>query len=365
MNYRLLFILFAIVLISCTAQPENKYEFFDASHESFTYSGRNVRINDNTQALISSASSVVLNARGDSIVFLIDCDGDPTSYVVIELNGNYYERFRIVKDYVNRIVIPLSVDKNNEVGLYKATEASNGSILFYGVEAESIHAPNLQNKPLIEFIGNSITCGFGADTREIPCETGTWYDQHNAYLAYGPLVARALNANFQLNSVSGIGIYRNWNDEDTAPVMGDVYFTTYLNGNNDKLWDFSGSKKPDIVSICLGTNDLSDGDGIKERKPFNAEKYVSNYIDLAERIFEVYPTTKMTLLTSPMLSIEKNKMLLSCLQQVKAHFDETRSVSIFEFQPMQANGCDGHPSLNDHEIMAKELLPFYAKLMNN
>ena len=364
MNYRLLFILFATVLISCTAQHENKYEVFDASNESFSYSGRQERINDSTHALISSASNVIFNATGDSIVFLIDCVGDSTSYVVIELNGNYYERFRIMKDSVNRIGVALNAEKNNKVGLYKATEASNGSILFYGVEAESIHSSNLENKPLIEFIGNSITCGFGADTREIACDSGTWYDKHNAYLAYGPIVARDLDLNYQLSSVSGIGIYRNWNDEDSDPVMGDVYFTTYLDGNTNKLWDFPG-QVPDLVSICLGTNDVSDGDGIKPRKPFNAEKYINNYIDLAERIFERYPNTKMTLLTSPMLSLETNKMLLSCLQKVKAHFDGSHSISIFEFSLMRPNGCGGHPSLEDHEMMAKQLIPFYAKELKN
>ena len=73
----------------------------------------------------------------------------------------------------------------------------------------------------------------------------------------------------------------------------------------------------------------------------------------------------MTLLNSPMLSIENNKVLLNCLQSVKAYFDETHSVSIFEFQPMQANGCGGHPSLKDHEKMAKELIPFYANVLQN
>lgn len=362
MHYKLLLILIASILISCTASNENRYKYFDASDKAFSYSGRHERVNDSTHELISSASSVTFNAKGDSIVFLLNCEGDSTGYVVVALNGNYHDRFRIVKDSVNRLSIPLELDVNNKVELCKATEASNGSILFYGVEAKTVAPRNLQHNAMIEFIGNSITCGFGADTYDIPCGTGTWYDQHNAYLAYGPIAARELNISYQLSSVSGIGIYRNWNDEDTDPVMGDVYFTTNLDGNNEKPWSFSGPT-PDIVSICLGTNDFSDGDGVKERNPFDAERFVNNYIDLAERIFAIYPTTKMTLLTSPMLSVEKNNVLLNCLQKIEAHFEDTHSISIFEFQSMQPNGCDGHPSLADHAIMAKELIPFYANLL--
>ena len=51
--------------------------------------------------------------------------------------------------------------------------------------------PN-SNAPLIEFIGNSITCGAAADVSEVPCGSGVDYDQHNAYYAYGPRVARML-----------------------------------------------------------------------------------------------------------------------------------------------------------------------------
>ena len=66
-----------------------------------------------------------------------------------------------------------------------------------------------------------------------------------------------------------------------------------------------------------------------------------------------------------MLSVENNKILLPCLEKVKDHFINTHSISIFEFNPMQANGCDGHPSLKDHQVMAEELIPFYANVLQN
>jgi hypothetical protein len=30
---------------------------------------------------------------------------------------------------------------------------------------------------------------------------------------------------------------------------------------------------------------------------------------------------------------------------------------------MQAKGCTGHPSVEDHEVLAKELIPFYKQLL--
>ena len=363
MKNKLFWILSTCFIFSCATRPLSKPTFFSGVQPEFSYFGRTQKLDDSTVAFISSASHVMFKVKSDSVTILIGAKGETHSYVVVEVNGNYYGRFSVKRDSINHISIPLPKHKRNLLALYKATEAKNGPVLFYGVKANNISPANLKTNASIEFIGNSITCGFGADTKEIPCSTGDWYDQHNAYRAYGPLVARRLNVDYTLNSVSGMGIYRNWNDEDIAPVMGDVYATANLDGNKGKPWNFSGKKQPDLVSIALGTNDLSNGDGKKERKPFNAEKFTNNYIDFVKTIFEHYPNTKLALLTSPMVSAENNKILLNCLQKVKAHFDTQHTVAIFEFVPMNPGGCDSHPDLKDHQVMADQLFPFYADLL--
>ena len=344
MHKKLFWILSTCFIFSCATKPTSTRNFFNSLQNNFSYSGRTEKLNDSTEALIG-------------------VKGETHAYIVIEVNGHYYGRFRVERDSVNRIPIALPKNENNLVGIYKATEASTGPILFYGVRSRNITPVKIKNKANIEFIGNSITCGFGADTKDIPCGTGDWYDQHNAYLAYGPLAARQLNAGYTLSSVSGMGIYRNWNDEDTAPVMGEVYATTNLDGNKQHLWNFSDKVKPDLVSICLGTNDLSEGDGKKIRKPFEAEKFTNKYIDFVNEIFGHYPNTKLALLTSPMVSGTNNQTLLDCLKKVKAHFDSQHTVAIFEFKPMKPGGCGTHPDLKDHEIMAEQLIPFYADLL--
>jgi lysophospholipase L1-like esterase len=363
MNRKIFWILASCLIFSCVTKPVSKPVFSNEAQKEFAYSGRTEKLNDTTQALISSAANVVFKTKSDSITFLISAKGEMHSYVVIEVNGNYFGRFRVERDSVNHISITLPKHKNNVIGLYKATEASNGAILFYGVESSNISSAKIKTSASIEFIGNSITCGFGADTKDIHCGTGTWYDQHNAYLAYGPLVARRLNAKYTLSSVSGMGMYRNWNDEDTAPVMGDVYATTNLDGNKEHLWNFSDKEKPDLVSICLGTNDLSKGDGQKKRKPFDAEKFTGKYIDFVNEIFKHYPKASLALLTSPMISGDNNKVLLDCLQKIKAHFDNRHTVAIFQFKPMKPNGCDSHPDLKDHKAMADQLFPFLTELL--
>ena len=76
----------------------------------------------------------------------------------------------------------------------------------------------------------------------------------------------------------------------------------------------------------------------------------------------------MVFLNSPMVSGDRNKLLQNCLQTVKMKIDALYSadspVALFFFKPMQARGCAGHPSVEDHAILADELLPFFRTLLN-
>jgi lysophospholipase L1-like esterase len=221
------------------------------------------------------------------------------------------------------------------------------------------------NAPLIEFIGNSITCGALADPSEVPCGKGVYIDQHNAYLAYGPRVARALKVNYFLSSVSGIGIYRTWNSD--SPSMPQVYANADLTTAGRRPWDFS-RYRPQIVSIALGTNDLSKGDGKTPRAPFDSATFVQAYITFVKFVRSRYPTAQIALLSSPMVGGAEGELLKHCLTAVKtavdAQYPSGKPIALFFFAPMQPRGCFWHPSVEDHAILAAELEPFFRKLLN-
>ena len=134
-----------------------------------------------------------------------------------------------------------------------------------------------------------------------------------------------------------------------------------MNTDSAKKWDFSRFK-PDIVSIALGTNDLSDGDGKKYREPFSADTFSVGYIRFVETIYKNYPKTKLALLTSPILSGKKDSILISCLQRVKDHFAE-KKIEIFRFPGITPHGCDYHPLKEEQQRMADTIVPFFENLM--
>ncbi|HKO76662.1 MAG TPA: GDSL-type esterase/lipase family protein, partial [Flavobacterium sp.] len=354
MDYIKKCLLFLLVSVSFVSVAQKKVD----TKSLFEYQGRIEKMQDDKVVLIGSASSVSFDFKGNSCSISLQSVENHQNYVSLELDGKYIGRIRIEKGDVKSFPITVpNGKKTHHLSIYKATEAANGGVLFAGTSAKLVENVAPKNRKKIELIGDSITCGFGNDASTIPCGSGDWYDQHNGYWAYGPILSRALNIDFVLSSVSGYGMYRNWNDEhEDEPNIPDVYENLYLNKDKSKPYDFAF--QPDLVSICLGTNDLSDGDGKKTRLPFNEQKYVSNYIDFIKTVYKHAPNTRIVLLNSPMVSGQRNETLVKCLKKVIHTFESDKThkpIALFEFKPMSPKGCGYHPDIADDKVMAQQL----------
>lgn len=363
MKYCLLFLSF-YALAACKSNAR-----IDAKklHPTIGYYGRALANADSNIVLIGSASYIEFGFTGDTcLVWMknIANEGDH-NYVSVEVDDKYTGRRKVEGSRLRSFIITASSRQQHTVRIYKATEAANGQVVVERIEGKAIRKLPHPARPKIEFIGNSITCGMGNDL-EIPCGQGKWYDQHNAYWAYGPRLARALQTDFMLSSVSGIGIYRNWNSD--GPVMPQVYEGAHLNIDSTLRWDFT-RYIPDIVSICLGTNDFSDGDGSHERLPFDSAIFIQRYVSFVNTIYSHYPHTQIALLTSPMLSGPKAALLLACLNSIRATLTMQHSdkplIKIFPFAAMQPKGCSHHPDIHDHQLLAEQLTPFFKGLLEN
>ncbi|MHA3789425.1 SGNH/GDSL hydrolase family protein [Flavobacterium hauense] len=351
---------FTTFLLSCTGTAN-----IPAKDKSiFSTSGRVETLKDNSIVLIGSAASVTFGFTGTECTIHVKAQ-DHHNYIVIEVDGKYIGRQQI-QTSDNAIPVKAATNGKHIVNIYKATEAANGNVIFTSAEGNLFNAKKTVKKK-IEFIGDSITCGMGNDTIAIPCGKGEWYDQHNGYYSYAPITARALGTDFLLSSVSGIGIYRNWNDEhiDEA-IMPDVYENLYLNKDNSKPYTFGFN--PDITCIALGTNDFSEGDGKKPRLPFNEEKYVANYISFIKTVYKHSPNTQIVLLDSPMVKGEKSKTYAKCLNRIKDAINSEKGhkpVTVFIYKEVIPHGCGYHPEIEDDKLMASQLAPYLKTLLKN
>lgn len=364
MNFKPVYFLLLFWLLACTSTSKRATNQQTLLAKDLLPYGRSL-ITGNKLELISSAVHFGFSFEGTECnIYTSLPDWLDHNYLQYELDGVYQKRIKISKDQKDPIHLIASNGGRHTIWIYKATEATTGAVFIEKITGKNIKSLSNTNAPLIEFIGNSITCGAAADASDVPCGSGVYHDQHNAYYAYGPRVARKLKANYVVSSVSGIGIYRTWNREE--PSMPQVYDKADFLAGSSRKWDFN-LYNPKIVSIALGTNDLSNGDGKTPRNPFDSTKFVNAYTGFVQFVKSKYPEAQIVLLNSPMVSGDKNTLLENCLGTIKNNIDDLHSsdkpVALFFFQPMKARGCGGHPSVEDHAILADELFPFFKNLL--
>jgi hypothetical protein len=250
----------------------------------------------------------------------------------------------------NKIKIEGLSNSNHIITICKNTESGIGYIEFAGINCKQLL--QLTAKPVrkIEFIGNSITCGNGMDLSEIPCEKGQWYDQQNAYMAYGPLTSRSLRAQWVLSSVSGIGmIHSCCNMNITMPQVFDK-----INMRNDSIaWNFK-LYTPDVVTICLGQND-----GIQDSATF-----CNAYISFIKTIRGKYPKADIICLTSPMGDALLTAVLKNYLNSIVITLNKNGDKEVYKyfFSKQYHKGCGGHPDLDEHKQIAAELTAYIKNL---
>ena len=211
----------------------------------------------------------------------------------------------------------------------------------------------------IEFIGNSITCGYGVESteRDAPFEDETC----NHYYTYAARTARALNAQHIAVCRSGIGVYRNYNGPKSGDKinMNTEYPHTLLYDTTEN-WDFS-RYTPQVVCINLGTNDTSTTGA-------DPKLLKKGYVDLMKKVRTAYPDAKIVFLCGCMMVTEDLTLAKKTMDEVVAEANKAGDKNVFRFNFTPQNGSLGygaswHPSYWQQEKMAGELVPFLRELM--
>ena len=351
---------------SIYAKDTSNLQIYKADNPLIRYMGRIDFSNPQKPKITGAGSYFQLKFRGSNCTVLIRNQNlyHYHNYISVVIDETYLGRIRIDSLQTRYQLASNLKDTVHTLLVCKATEAQIGYIEFSGVECEEILPLNLSCDKKIEFVGNSITCGMGLELSAIPCDSGAWYDQHDAYLAFGPIIARKLDADWLLSSVSGIGIERNWNS--SGPTLPQVYFNLYLNTDSSLTWK-SENYQPDLISVCLGTNDFSDGDGSYQRGKLDSTAFVSKYIRFIKEIRLHHPSAQICCLTSPTVFGEKGVRLNNYISSVITHFktvEEDNRIHMYSFKQPYIKGCSGHPDKMEHQLMAAELLPFFKQVMN-
>ena len=223
----------------------------------------------------------------------------------------------------------------------------------------------------IEFIGNSITCGYGNEG--LKKEEGFDYATENHYYSYASIAARNLDAQHWVVARSGIGAYRNYNGPKTGNPESNMPVQYEYTGYAWKpelrkeptflqeKWDFS-RYQPNVVCINLGTNDLSTPN-------YDLSLLKKGYQKLLKMARQHNPKAKIVFLTGTMLYNKEMELQKQLLDEVTAEAQKAGDKDIYRFDmpPISSNafyGNDWHPNVYQDEKMAGELTAFLRTLMN-
>ncbi len=253
-------------------------------------------------------------------------------------------------------VVKLSESANSTVGIKSIEVTSRGDI-----------KPTEKKEHLIEFIGDSITCGYGVEdeVKENHFSTKT----ENVMKAYAYKTAEALDADYSMVSYSGHGIisgYTGTGDKVDTQLVPPYYtklgfsYAQYMGQNAiDVAWDFT-KRQPDLIVINLGTNDDSytGSDAAKQ------EEYVTGYISFLKEIRALNPDA--TILCT--LGIMGDR-LYPCVEKAVADYQaQTSDSNIYAMRfdvqsPADGYAADWHPTEATHTKAAEKLTAKIREIM--
>lgn len=243
-----------------------------------------------------------------------------------------------------RVAITGLAPGEHVVRLEKRTESQTGSARFLGFfvtgKGRALPAPMRMRR--IEFIGDSLTVGYGNTSPMRICTKAEIHDTTDTQRAFGPLVAKRLDAEYRVIAYSGHGVVRNYDGSEPGDDMPKRYVRAIPGEAAPVRVD---GWRPDLIVINLGSNDFSrplhPGEAWPDEAALRAD-YRAQYLAFARRLRVAQPQARLLLLGTDTFYGEVARVAA----ELGGH------VATLKLPPLERTGCDWHPDLADHRLMA-------------
>ena len=235
-------------------------------------------------------------------------------------------------------------------------------------EGERINATPA-NKRKIEFIGDSITCGYGIDDEDPlhPFQTAT----EDVTKTYAYKTAQALTADHSMFSISGYGIISGYTADPSVKMihqripdhyesMGFTYDAIAGQPAPSEVpWDFS-KYQPDAIVINLGTND----DSYCQEFPDRQQEFTASYTAFLKMVRRHNPQAMIFCV----LGLMGDRLFPRICEAVTAFSKETGDQRIVTVRLPEQDASIGyvsdyHPLETAHEKAASVLIQSIRQTM--
>jgi lysophospholipase L1-like esterase len=282
-----------------------------------------------------SGSTIRTRFRGTTISATLE-DGGQNQFDVI-VDGEAQPLLSPTSGASTYVLAQGLADAEHDLVLARRTEGFFGVTRFAGFEGATLVATPARSRR-IEFIGDSITAGYGVlgDSATCPFTADTEAETH----AWGALVAADLGAAHTAIAYSGIGVYRDYGGKTTDQMP--VRFERTFADDPGTAWDFAWT--PQVVVVNLGTNDFAGGDP--------GQAYTDAYVSFVAGLRAHYPDAWILIAHSPMIDGANRDLLRARLDAVvAASGTKVGFVDIAAQLASDGYGCDYHPN----EITARKM----------
>eukprot|EP01091_Cochliopodium_minus_P003101 TRINITY_DN12938_c0_g1_i1.p1 TRINITY_DN12938_c0_g1~~TRINITY_DN12938_c0_g1_i1.p1 ORF type:complete len:479 (-),score=65.94 TRINITY_DN12938_c0_g1_i1:51-1454(-) len=340
-----------IVLI-CTVYSK----LFNANDPSIQYIGRVIYNNDSSVSF--DWSNTQINVTFSDVTSISVMINDGVNSFNAFLDGNLVTIINTTKTQIVYTISTNLASGAHNLLLTRRSEALYGETTFLGIKTNNqakilSHKFKRSSGRRIEFIGDSVTCGYGI-LGNPPCDGSVSLQDDS--LTYGPIIAEKLDAEIHVECYTGKGIVRNKGDKNvTSSDPFPVYWNRTLAEFPKPVWDAT-TWVPQAVVINLGTNDYAT-DPQPPLAVFS-EAY-QNFID---SIKTAYNSSSITffLACGPMISYPCETIRnLSQSYPSGVYYIEINQTILNS----TTTGCEGHPNVKGHQSMVSLTLPLVQNIM--
>ncbi len=347
-----------------TLEHNGIYYFdYSASGFSFIFTGKKA-----VATIVSDPSKHAENNKAVIGVFITPAE----KHTLADLPAEPNYKYKLTSDKTECLLFQAADDKAATtpvcITVMKLSECAFGCAGLEALNVDGDVSPVPETEQLkLEFIGDSITCGYGIEG-EWGKDTFTT-EQERPDKAFAIIAAKSLNAKVSLCSWSGIGLTSNYVDPatinlpDTSWLMPSNWPYTDKSlslrlGIEPEIWDASRFA-PDIVIVNIGTNDISWVRGIEDRRL----NFRAAYGQLLEAIHRRSPKAKICCCLGVM-GEALNQTVLEAVDLFKKDFSavEIKTVLFKEQDPADGIGADWHPSPKTHKKIAAQLVDVLKKM---
>jgi len=350
-----------IIIVFCAFYNSEAQQFISPSHSAFTYSGRFDRSDPNQVRYDWSGASIFFQFSGKQLEFVME--GGRRNYFNLFIDNQLHEIIHAPNDTVYTIN-GIKGKGWHTCRLQKRTEGEMGTTVFKGINIASkgkVRPAEALSSRRIEFIGNSITCGYG--TEGASREEDFLPQTENVNKAYAFITARAFDAECYVTAHSGLGVVRNYGDKNKISTdlatLPQRYHQT-LDMDSLTVWDFN-AWQPHAVVINLGTNDYST-----ELGPDKAV-FIHHYMAFIQRIRDNYGDVPIFCVCGPMRDEPAFTNIKEVVESSRLIYNDL-SLYFIGIPDGLLNkesdlGSDWHPSYRGQKKMANHIIPTIANVL--